>query len=524
MNFVDSDNDLQKMRSGDMNRFNHAMNNIQLKCIQPTGSDLCSLFQHCTSLVREVNVDEQPSLIICFGGENQEAMWVNHINALSLHDFSIRTLVYDKVQLTVGFPPKVDGHTMIQHERQLIIFGGNNNQLPGGGDRRIFSFDLDTFEWRVLPVMNEEEKETPEGRALHSCVYSPIDQCMYVFGGKSTYYQSRRMFNDLFKFSFKDMRWSQVCADNAPSARSGHSCCFSQSRNSLIIFGGFDTERRYLDDVYEFELNQMKWNRLDTVDAPMGRERHSATLIGDHMLVYGGWCLGGAVDEMYSLDLNTNSWTSVPFVYDGENDGDVDLRRYGHTCTMVNDNEIVVIGGKNPNCCNVPSLLLLSLGQTTEEEKVIEPSTSDNHYRTSFANDITVLVLDKEQLPSDAYRYTILDEEEMIDEELVNKSYGSLEKILTENRASEVSQDSINLDEFVQDIKEQLGENEQQEDVEEGYDEDDEGVEYSPLNEEEIPSPIYDDISPEEDIEETTTSSSSSPDTPNEQETEPPNE
>jgi len=92
-----------------------------------------------------------------------------------------------------------------------------------------------------------------------------------------------------------------------PAPRSGHSACVING--AMLIFGGFETDsRQQSQDVYQLDLNSMKWSYVQTSvlysivlkfdynifhsslqgEPPIWREKHSATMINNKMYIFGG--------------------------------------------------------------------------------------------------------------------------------------------------------------------------------------------------------------------------------------------
>lgn len=151
------------------------------------------------------------------------------------------------------------------------------------------------------------------------------------------------------------MIWTKpVITGNAPRARGGHSCTMIPptvqmlssvrgkpgSLGKLILLGGGDGEN-YLNDVHLFDLDTMHWKTLYTAgNSPSPRSRHTATLVNNTLVVFGGGGGDGThiFNDIYTLDLTTMLWNK-PNVK-----GTPPTQRWGHTSSYANP-YIYIFGG-----------------------------------------------------------------------------------------------------------------------------------------------------------------------------------
>lgn len=96
-------------------------------------------------------------------------------------------------------------------------------------NRPINRFDFATGSWSESnPTLLNPEY------AQHNAVISPVDSCLYIFGGYGEY----RYLNNLIKYSPKTERWDTVSVNDKIPPRYLASAGFI-SPDSLLIFGGF---------------------------------------------------------------------------------------------------------------------------------------------------------------------------------------------------------------------------------------------------------------------------------------------
>jgi N-acetylneuraminic acid mutarotase len=71
----------------------------------------------------------------------------------------------------------------------------------------------------------------------------------------------------------------------------------------MFIFGGVDTNRMRFNDVYQFEIEQRKWRKIETNgELPQSRTFHRSVIIGHVMYVIGGFD-GQRLNDLYQIGL-----------------------------------------------------------------------------------------------------------------------------------------------------------------------------------------------------------------------------
>ena len=165
-----------------------------------------------------------------------------------------------------------------------------------------------------------------------------------------------------------------------PCARRGLSCTKVGNDGDVIIFGGEDEERRYLNDCWRLDYKTMSWvdcatitqqggsTSVDTnntanaaVITPQARSEHVAIPWGrDKMIIFGGTGASfKCFDDLYALDINTGKWKVVtasmssapggsPVQGKKQQSATSPLARAGHCVASVkNDRYALIIGGGN---------------------------------------------------------------------------------------------------------------------------------------------------------------------------------
>ncbi|KAI5810551.1 hypothetical protein BZA77DRAFT_169048 [Pyronema omphalodes] len=130
-----------------------------------------------------------------------------------------------------------------------------------------------------------------KGVRLACLVNASVTVCgedsIYAFGGFDQY--TDEVFNHVLKLDLKTYTWTLV--DNygdIPSVRMGHTTTYWRD-DKLIIFGGENELRVYLNDIYIFDIATATWSQpVMSGYPPCGRSRHAAVLHDDKLFVMGG--------------------------------------------------------------------------------------------------------------------------------------------------------------------------------------------------------------------------------------------
>ena len=148
----------------------------------------------------------------------------------------------------------------------------------------------------------------PYPRFSHSAVV--LGQYLYVFcGSTSESNYSSSTYNDLYRLDLSMRTWQKVKTEGLmPAPRE---CCsmvaYKQKPTKhlyrtlpylgkLIIFGGWCQPPRnrviigprFFDDTQIFHVQESKWERLNLTCSPTARAGHSASVIQNKMVVFGG--------------------------------------------------------------------------------------------------------------------------------------------------------------------------------------------------------------------------------------------
>ena len=252
-----------------------------------------------------------------------------------VHTLHVGNLTWDKPVVHGTLPSPRSRHSATAVGNNMVIFGG----VGGGNDLHIL--ETDTLTWYVPKVGGEP----PLPRFGHSAtlVESRIDQSrrIYVFGG----HDGRRSLSDLHIFDTESMNWSKAAVSGrAPLAGSRHTATLVGDR--LFVFGASDSGT--FKDLHVLDIDALSWQQVEAEgQAPIARSRHTATLVGKNLLLFGGVGGGRPLHDLFVMHTGTKEgmfWTEPPA------NGVPPSARVGHASALV-DTKVFIFGGHDGKTC-----------------------------------------------------------------------------------------------------------------------------------------------------------------------------
>lgn len=190
-------------------------------------------------------------------------------------------------------------------------------------------------------------------RYSHSCCC--VESKVYVFGGCTI---ANTTFNDLWRFDLSNRTWIRPIATGTfPSPKACASLV--EYKNNLILFGGWThsspypihQEWRLFNHIHIFDTQTDRWSLIEPKSYCPPIAGHSASIVGDQMVVFGGLQSEpnnptpfSSSNDLWVLNLNH-------FVWHKQLTSNLKpLPRYGHSQVVIDDNHILIMGGSGgPN-------------------------------------------------------------------------------------------------------------------------------------------------------------------------------
>ncbi len=210
---------------------------------------------------------------------------------------------------------------------RIILFGGRGS---GGFLNDVWAYDIGSNNWEEVNPLGTP----PSPRHGHNAVYDPGGHRMVIWAG-----QGAGFFNDVWVLELGEMRWRRLDPGNAPEPRYGSTSVFDPASRSLVQFAGFTDSGRF-NDTQSLDLQNETWTDLaPDVPIPSRRCLHTAAFDSQHrqMFMYGGQS-AGALGDLWRFDLESNRWDRLQG--QGEPEG-----RYRTTSFVDSSDRFVVFGG-----------------------------------------------------------------------------------------------------------------------------------------------------------------------------------
>eukprot|EP00761_Pharyngomonas_kirbyi_P008032 gb/GECH01008043.1/.p1 GENE.gb/GECH01008043.1/~~gb/GECH01008043.1/.p1 ORF type:complete len:371 (+),score=95.25 gb/GECH01008043.1/:1-1113(+) len=225
---------------------------------------------------------------------------------------------------------------------RIIIFGGEGERMQLND---VHILDINTLQWRRCITSGTP----PSRRGAHTATLMG-DTAITIFGG----YGLRQYKNDLhiLNIATDPFTWIQPekIFGGPPPARKGHTAV-SLTPDQALIFGGLDRSTS-LNDTYRLTRHngdEYFWEKMEVETPPEGRGFATATLVGDRVLLFGGFNRTTRLNDSWLLDLDTWQWRQIETNTAAPGSRSMaDPRPYprqGHVACAISRTEVLVFGG-----------------------------------------------------------------------------------------------------------------------------------------------------------------------------------
>ncbi|CAM4694298.1 unnamed protein product [Lepidochelys kempii] len=244
-------------------------------------------------------------------------------------------------------PPCSSGHTATYDldTKRIYVFGGMKEGKPYST-----IYILDTATWKWLLVAARGKVPT---LAYHSATIYRKE--LFIFGGtfpKMASLESRACSNTLYVFNPEYKIWYQpIVEGEKPLPRLGHSATLL--RNKLVIFGGQRTPL-YLNDVHILDLGYMEYVPVPCLSGqPSSRCFHAAMPVSDQKVLISGGCNAkGALQDVFTFHLDTFAWSTVTHSHLSL------VPRAGHTLLNLTATHLTDVDKESQGKCSLCTVLV----------------------------------------------------------------------------------------------------------------------------------------------------------------------
>uniref|UniRef100_A0A8C7C7Q8 Multiple EGF like domains 8 n=1 Tax=Oncorhynchus kisutch TaxID=8019 RepID=A0A8C7C7Q8_ONCKI len=235
-------------------------------------------------------------------------------------------------------PAARHSHTAVEWKGNMVIFGG---ELASGA--------LASDVWMYRPIQDDWQQlgqsHSPGAPRVANHAAAVVDNYLYIFGGRT---EEDMFSSSLYRFGLWGSGvWEAVQPTGGkPPATAGHSMVFHPPSRALLVYGGHrPTTARFsvrVNSTDVFHVDRRFWTSFRSrfpATGPRERAFHSATVIGNYMVVYGGnvhihyqeeKCYD---EEIFFYHLGCHQWVST---YSW---------RYSHVAAVMEGRVLLVAGG-----------------------------------------------------------------------------------------------------------------------------------------------------------------------------------
>jgi len=340
-----------------------------------------------TSVVNE-------SKMYIFGGHiTQPSSEYFHTVRNDMYECNLKTREWRELPVSENAPRRTE-HTAVAYNNSMVVFGGYSGN---GYESTVMSFDFGTEQWQQLATKGE----TPSARSAHTAVV--VGNSMYIFGG----WNGVHCMNDLHRLNFETLTWSLICADTSqasrmsgsanhrhsifanptaheinanagelPSARCSHGAVVFPGMDPstgfkapvMYVFGGYAIEgatesanKGYLDDLYEFHFDTMKWYRSNPWGkSPSPRSRFRMIPYKDSIYLFAGWNSAKHFSTLHRYCVTNKQWIEV--------DTDFDTDGIGQFSMIEHQGIMYVFSGYSPKLGCRTNLYAYQLAPTLNQQ------------------------------------------------------------------------------------------------------------------------------------------------------------
>ncbi|XP_045900405.1 multiple epidermal growth factor-like domains protein 8 [Micropterus dolomieu] len=236
-------------------------------------------------------------------------------------------------------------HTAVEWMGNMVIFGGElaNGSLASD----VWMYRPLHDDWQQLGFSNSQSAPKLANHAA-----AVVDSYLYVFGGRT---EEDLFSSSLYRFGLNSSGGWETVQPTAgkPPATAGHSMVFYSPSRTLLVYGGHrPTTTRFSTKVNNIDVFHVDWRFWTSLSSPgtgpRQRAFHSATVIGNYMVVYGGTVLGHQQGKCYDEEIFFYHLSCYQWVSAGERwspNGDAVWGRYSHVAAAMERQVLLVAGG-----------------------------------------------------------------------------------------------------------------------------------------------------------------------------------
>eukprot|EP00761_Pharyngomonas_kirbyi_P014915 gb/GECH01014946.1/.p1 GENE.gb/GECH01014946.1/~~gb/GECH01014946.1/.p1 ORF type:complete len:336 (+),score=59.90 gb/GECH01014946.1/:1-1008(+) len=171
--------------------------------------------------------------------------------------FNIEELTWKTIETKGSVPSQLWGHSAaVVEDRYIYIWGG---RTPARRTQLVLVLDTEKLEWIGI---RRFVGPAPKACTEHSCTTWTNDR-LIIFGG----FNGEITLAHTYFYHIKKAKWEEMKQEEGvmwPGTRCGHAALMSPHGKYMLVFGGYRSDHRYLNDTWLLDLSSPS-----TTTAPM---------------------------------------------------------------------------------------------------------------------------------------------------------------------------------------------------------------------------------------------------------------
>ncbi len=249
--------------------------------VEPENSDFTPRTGHTGVYIESLNS------FYVFGGNTLNTL----LDDLVLYDFSPIWQSWRTVAQSSPWPAARQEHAMAKVGSNFYIYGGILSD--GSHSDELWYYKTSNNRWTQVGLSGD----LPPGLASHTLTLVE-DRWLYLLGGRT---EDGDFSSAMYRVDTQDDDvWEKLEARGGKEADRrlvGHSTVYHPESKSLLVFGGFlpDYARfpKRVNYLQAYHIEEDYWSQIfyEAIDAyypPKDRSYHTATIVGNYMVIFGG--------------------------------------------------------------------------------------------------------------------------------------------------------------------------------------------------------------------------------------------
>jgi N-acetylneuraminic acid mutarotase len=283
----------------------------------------------------------------------------------------------------------------------------SNRMILFDEDGNTWSYALETDDWEKM-----EPTVAPSGLWGGRMAYDALSDRVILFGGV--------FLNDTWAYDYNANEWTLMTPQERPSPRAFFDMAYDSESDRIILWGGRPVAHSTDVKVWAYDYDTDTWTSLERTSGPELRFAYHRMVYhpnSDRIIMFGGLQLTGEftgplIDQTWSYDFNTNTWTELTPVT-----SPTARSHHGMACNSSAD-KIILFGGEvgsaySDQLSNETWIFDAVTNEWTEstnfEPPGLIPTSQIDHVTGTSSAIINALVVDSTQLTGDLYRVTFND-------------------------------------------------------------------------------------------------------------------